>query len=76
LKKYPLDLPALSGIGYKQIGLYLEGKISKEEAIEKFKQGDRNLAKRQLTWFKKNKDIIWIQSQKEAEKFITNFIKK
>lgn len=61
LKKYPLDSPGMSGIGYKQFGLYLTGKITRKEAIERFKQGDRNLAKRQISWFKRNKEIIWIE---------------
>lgn len=74
LKTYPLALPAMSGIGYKQIGMYLEGKISKEEAIEKFKQGDRNLAKRQLTWFRKNKDVHWIKNKQEAIQRISSFL--
>jgi tRNA dimethylallyltransferase len=74
IEKYPLDLPAMSGIGYKQIGLYLQGQISKEQAIEKFKQGDRNLAKKQMTWFRRNKDIVWIKYQKEAQNEITKFI--
>ncbi|MCL5094171.1 MAG: tRNA (adenosine(37)-N6)-dimethylallyltransferase MiaA [Patescibacteria group bacterium] len=65
LEKYPLDSPGMSGIGYKQIGLHLTSQISKEEATSKFKQGDRNLAKRQLTWFKRNKDIIWVKGLKD-----------
>lgn len=80
-KKYPLSLPSLSGIGYKQFGKYLKGEISFEEAKEKFKQGDRNLAKRQFTWFRKNKDIQWVKAenlsraQKQAEKLIKDFLK-
>jgi len=72
LKKYSLEDPGMSGIGYKQIGLYLTGQITKEKAIEKFKQGDRNLAKRQLTWFKRNKDVIWIRGLKD----LLGFLKK
>jgi len=74
LKKYSLDDPGMSGIGYKQFGLYLNGKITLAEAINKFQQGDRNLAKRQLTWLNRNKDVIWIENEKEAERNINFFL--
>lgn len=46
-------------IGYKEIIMYLDGIISLEEAIEQLKQNTRKYAKRQLTWFRKNKNIKW-----------------
>lgn len=51
---------ALSAIGYKELIPYFEGQESKEEAIEKIKRESRKYAKRQLTWFRKNKNINWI----------------
>lgn len=75
LKKYSASLPSMSGIGYKQFALYLDGQISKEDAIKKFQQGDRNLAKRQLTWFRKNKDIHWIKNFGEAKNIVSAFLK-
>lgn len=75
LNTYSLDDPGMNGIGYKQIGLYLNGEISRDQAIEKFKQGDRNLAKRQITWLKRNSDILWVKSFAEAEKPISELIK-
>ncbi len=57
--------------GYKEVVEYLENKITKEEMIEKIKQESRRYAKRQLTWFRKNKEIIWIN----AEDGIQNNIK-
>ncbi len=74
LEKYSLGDPGMNGIGYKQVGLYLTGKISLKEATEKFKQGDRNLAKRQLTWLRRNKDVTWIKNKSEAEKAVKNFL--
>jgi len=74
LQKYPPVLSAMSAIGYKQFSDYLAGKISKPQAIEKFKQGDRNLARHQLTWFRKNKDISWIKTPAEAEQKIKDFL--
>ena len=57
--------------GYKEVVEYLENKITEEEMIEKIKQESRRYAKRQLTWFRKNKEIIWIN----AEDGIQNNIK-
>ena len=58
-------MQAMQGIGYKEVLLYLENSIALEEAIEMIKQGSRNYAKRQLTWFRKdprakflNKDLL------------------
>ena len=50
---------SMRGIGYKEIVEYLNGNCSLEEAIEKLKQHTRNYAKRQITWFKRKKDIHW-----------------
>lgn len=74
LQKYSASLPALSGIGYGVFANYFNNEITKKEAIEKFKQGDRNLAKKQLTWFRKNKDIVWIKNKSEAEKLVRRFL--
>lgn len=56
-KKFPTSMQA---IGYKEVVEYLNKNISKEEMIEKIKMETRRYAKRQLTWFRKNKDIIWL----------------
>ena len=60
LKKYNEFPTAMQGLGYKEVVEYLDGKISKEDMIEKIKQETRRYAKRQITWFKKNKQTIWI----------------
>ncbi len=60
--KYPKCPTAMQGLGYKEIKEYLDGIISKEEAIEKIKQETRRYAKRQLTWFRKNKQTIWLDA--------------
>lgn len=59
-KGYSKELVSLKGIGYKEIIMSLEGEISLDEAIEKIKQASRNYAKRQLTWFRRDKRIFWI----------------
>lgn len=66
-------LNALNTVGYKEIFDYLEGKTSFEFAIEKIKINSRRYAKRQLTWFKRDKEIKWFNPI-ETDKII-NFIK-
>lgn len=53
------DLNALQTVGYKELFLYLENKMTLEEAIEDIKKNTRRFAKRQLTWFRKDPDILW-----------------
>jgi len=67
------DLPSMSGIGYKEIGMYLRGEINLEKAKELIKFRAHDYARRQLTWFNKNKDIKWVKDKKEAEKLIKEF---
>jgi len=59
-EKYSEFPTAMQGLGYKEVVEYLENKVSKEEMIEKIKQESRRYAKRQLTWFRKNENIIWL----------------
>jgi len=56
---YDRALPAMKSIGYQQLFQYFEGDCSLEEAVEKIKQDTRHFAKRQLTWFKRDKRIVW-----------------
>ena len=76
LKKYK-DFPtAMQGLGYKEVVEFFEGKLTQDEMIDKIKQESRRYAKRQLTWFRKNKDIIWIDGLEEKEKNIELIINK
>ncbi len=50
----------MQGIGYKEILRCLEGEISPEEAVYLIKRDTRHFAKRQLTWFRREKDVIWV----------------
>ena len=55
------ELPtAIQGLGYKEVVSYLNNELTYEEMIEKIKQETRRYAKRQLTWFRRNKQIIWL----------------
>lgn len=62
LKKmgYTSDMQSMQGIGYKELLYYLEGKITLEDAINMIKQGSRNYAKRQLTWFRRDKRCVFL----------------
>lgn len=62
-KKYEKFPTAMQGLGYKEVVEYIEGNTTKEEMIEKIKQETRRYAKRQLTWFRKNKQTIWLNAQ-------------
>ena len=63
-------LNALNSIGYKEIFNYLEGKCSLEKAIENIKTNSRRYAKRQLTWFNANKNIVWYEGEFNTDKII------
>ena len=63
LKKYKEFPTAMQGLGYKEVVEYLNGYLTKEEMIDKIKQATRRYAKRQITWFRKNKQTIWIGPQ-------------
>ncbi len=58
---YDKNLNSLNTVGYKEIIEYLEGNISLEKAIELTKRNTRRFAKRQMTWFRKDKRIQWIE---------------
>lgn len=61
-------LNALQTVGYKEIFAYIDGTLSKEEAIEQIKKTTRQYAKRQMTWFRKDEAYTWLPS--DAEKVI------
>lgn len=65
LNKYNQFPTAMQGLGYKEVEQYLNKELTKEEMIEKVKQETRRYAKRQLTWFRKNKETIWIDGQED-----------
>ncbi|MDD5489687.1 MAG: tRNA (adenosine(37)-N6)-dimethylallyltransferase MiaA [Candidatus Moranbacteria bacterium] len=58
------------GLAYFWIPLYLQNKIAKKELIEKVTQAEKNYAKRQMTWFKRDKRIKWLKNHSEIEKAV------
>jgi tRNA dimethylallyltransferase len=64
-------------IGYRECLQHLEGELSLDETVAHIQQASRRYAKRQLTWFRKDKSIIWVDSLRESDKIqalIDNFI--
>lgn len=57
------DMVSMQGLGYKEILDYLDGTISLSEAVYRIKRDTRHFAKRQLTWFRREKDVIWVDKQ-------------
>ena len=78
-KKYPgKNLPALSGIGYRELIRYLDNKITLSQAIELIQKNTRHYAKRQMTWFRRMErqgiKIHWNLSLIESKKLIKKFL--
>ena len=74
LEKYDQFPTAMQGLGYKEVVEYLNGDLTKEEMIDKIKQETRRYAKRQLTWFRKNKETIWIDGLNNLQDNIKTII--
>ena len=67
VNKYTKFPTAMQGLGYKEVVEYFDGNLTYEEMIDKIKQESRRYAKRQLTWFRKNKETIWLDSENDME---------
>lgn len=66
-------LNALQTVGYRELFDYFNGKITLEFAIEEIKKNTRRFAKRQLTWFKRNPDILWFNYNVSIEEIVNSF---
>lgn len=64
-------LSALQTVGYRELFDFFDNKISFENAVALIKQNSRNYAKRQMTWFKKDKEMNWVDMQDEGKAFTT-----
>ena len=74
VKKYQHFPTAMQGLGYKEVVSYLNGEMTKEEMIEKLKMETRRYAKRQLTWFRKNKETTWIDGLAPKEENVQRIL--
>ncbi len=77
-QKYSFDLPSLSGIGYREVVKYLAGEMTLPEMFRILKRETRRYAKRQITWFKRDKRIQWIEKSdvSAARGMIADFLMK
>lgn len=62
-KGYTKEMVSMQGLGYKEILEYLDGECTLEEAVYRIKRDTRHFAKRQITWFKRERDVIWIDKK-------------
>lgn len=71
---YHRGMVSMQGLGYKEILSYLDGEISLDEAVYEIKRDTRHFAKRQITWFKRERDVIWVNKDEYGydEKKILN----
>ena len=65
---YSREFVSMQGLGYKEYLDHLSGEISEEEAIYRIKRDTRHFAKRQLTWFRRERDVIWLEKHISATK--------
>ncbi len=76
---YDRSFVSMQGLGYKEILDYLEDKISLDEAVYRIKRDTRHFAKRQITWFKREKEVIWVQKDLfdyDEEKILNYMLEK
>jgi tRNA dimethylallyltransferase len=74
--QYGWDAPALQSPRYQAFRQYLQGDCTLDAAKKQFVQSDTQLAKRQRTWFKRNKGVHWISKEAEAVELITTLLSK
>jgi len=70
------QLNALQTVGYRELFSFFEGEVTQEFAVSEIKKNTRRFAKRQLTWFKRDKETLWFDSQTDIEKIITDISEK
>ena len=63
---YTKNLVSMQGLGYKEFFDYFDGRMTLEDTVDKIKKYTRHFAKRQLTWFRREKEVIWL-NKKEYE---------
>lgn len=74
INKYSNMPTAMQELGYKEVKEFLDGNISKEEMIEKIKMETRRYAKRQITWFKRIENIIWLDGLNKTEENVNSIM--
>lgn len=81
-KGYSRSLVSMQGLGYKELLSWLDGECTFEEAVNAVKQETRHFAKRQLTWFRRERDVTWVNmdafsyDQEEILRFLTEYLQE
>jgi tRNA dimethylallyltransferase len=74
---YGFDLPSMSGLGYRQIGLYLQGKTDLPTAIQQIKFDTHSFARHQYNWFRpKDKRINWFEAGEDVNQAVHRFVQR
>mgnify|MGYP001610782170 CR=1 FL=1 len=73
-QRYAWELPSMSAMGYRQFRPYLEGKATLETVVEHLKRDTRHFARRQFTWFRRDKEIQWCKTYAQAERLVKKFL--
>jgi tRNA dimethylallyltransferase len=73
-RKVPLNAPALTALGYRDFAEYLLGRVTLQEAVERLKKQTIQYAKRQLTWFKRDRRIHWVKNPEEGVKIVGEWL--
>ena len=76
LEKYDEFPTAMQGIGYKEMLDYFDGSLTYQEMVDKIKQESRRYAKRQLTWFRRNEEIVWLDKDDGMENNIKTILER
>lgn len=72
---YSRELVSMQGLGYKEIIDYIQGRCTLDEAVYTLKRDTRHFAKRQITWFKREKHVTWVdKSEYDSESEILSFM--
>lgn len=64
---YTKDMVSMKGLGYKELLAYLDGECSLEEAIYRLRRDTKHFAKRQLTWFRREREVTWIEMEQYSD---------
>ncbi len=73
-ERYGGESPAMTGIGYRQIGAFFDGKMTLRDAVVRIKYDTRHYAKRQETWFRRDTRVQWVRTADEAIAAVNRFV--
>ncbi len=75
VERYSFELNALQTLGYREVVCYLKAEVTAEQMLDDIRKYTRQYAKRQLTWFRKEEDIIWVDSSTKSDKVVRSIDK-